>query len=73
MIQLKDGLYMVNSGTICGGFVVRNGKVTICAPILRKNIGYFMGIAKYVPTDTSIPPMRPSDMVSASRMRDEVA
>lgn len=72
MMQLKDGLYMVNKFNICAGFVVRGGKVTMCAPILRKKIGYFMGIAEYVPTDTSIPPMRLSDVASAS-VCDEVA
>jgi len=72
MIQLKDGLYMVQTGQICAGFVVRNGKVTVCPPILRKKIGYFMGIAKYVPTDTSIPPMEPSEFAS-SGVSDAVA
>jgi|SoimicMinimDraft_15_1059743.scaffolds.fasta_scaffold12037_2 hypothetical protein len=72
MIQLKDGLYVVTTNHICAAFVVRKGEVTVCAPILRKKIGYYMGIAQYVPTDTSIPPPRPYAPVSASD-GDEVA
>jgi hypothetical protein len=71
MIQLRDGLYLVNHGTICAGFVVRGGKVTVCPPILRKRIGFFAGIARYVPTDTSIPPLRVEGV--SSSVCDEVA
>lgn len=55
---MRDGLYQVNYGTICAGFVVRNGEVTVCPPVLRKKLDFFMKIAKYVPTDTSIPQLK---------------
>lgn len=45
---MKDGLYRVTTKYLCAGFVVENGKVTRCAPILRKNIKYWMTIAKWI-------------------------
>jgi hypothetical protein len=48
---MKNGLYIVDRGNIYGAFVVRDGKVAQCAPILRKNIGFYMQIAQYVPTE----------------------
>jgi hypothetical protein len=56
MIALKDGLYVVNHGTTTAGFVVREGKITVCAPILRKNIEFFARKAKFVPTNVELPP-----------------
>ena len=32
---MRDGLYHVLTPRLCAGFVVENGKVTRCAPILR--------------------------------------
>lgn len=48
---MKDGLYIVDRNNIYAAFVVREGEVTICAPILRKNLEYYKQIAKYVPTE----------------------
>jgi hypothetical protein len=56
MIHLKDGLYRVEHGTITAAFVVRGGVITVCAPILRKNIEFFARKAKLVPTDVELPP-----------------
>lgn len=56
MIDLKDGLYLVNHGTITAGFVVRDGRVTVCAPILRKNLEFFARKARFVPTNVELPP-----------------
>jgi hypothetical protein len=53
---MKDGLYLVNYQGICAGYVVRDGEVTICAPVLRKKFEFFSKIARYIPTDVSIPP-----------------
>lgn len=61
---MKDGLYMVNYGSICAGFVVRGGNITVCPPVLRKKIDFFKTIAKYIPTDLSIPPLRLNDSLS---------
>ena len=43
-----DGLYRVTTGYLCAGFVIRTGKLAECAPILRKKIGYWMRIAKWI-------------------------
>ena len=56
MNQMRDGLYMVQHGSITAAFVVRGGKVTSCAPVLRKNLDFFARKAKFVPTDTDIAP-----------------
>lgn len=53
---MKDGLYIVNHGTITAGFVVREGKVTTCAPVLRKNFNFFAKIATWYPTDLHLAP-----------------
>ena len=54
---MKDGLYVVEHGTIYAAFVVHEGKVTNCAPILRDKLNYWKTKAKWVPTDSSIPPV----------------
>lgn len=46
--KLKDGLYQVTTSYLCAGFVVENGQVTQCAPILRKKLMYWMTIAKKI-------------------------
>ena len=43
-----DGFYTVTTRYLCASFVVENGKVARCAPILRKNISYWMTIAKRI-------------------------
>ena len=45
---MKDGLYQVDYKTFCAGFVVENGKVTQCAPILRKNLEHWKTEALYI-------------------------
>ena len=42
---MRDGLYRVTTSYLCAGFVVKNGTVTRCAPILRKKLSYWMTIA----------------------------
>lgn len=44
----SDGLYRVDKYDICAGFVVENGIVTQCAPVLRKRLAYWKTIAKKV-------------------------
>lgn len=46
LLPVTDGLYRVTTSYLCAGFVVENGRVTRCAPILRKRIAYWMTIAK---------------------------
>ncbi len=43
-----DGLYRVETRYLCAGFVVANGHVTDCAPILRKKLSYWKTIAEWV-------------------------
>lgn len=45
---MSDGLYRVTTGYLCAGFVVEGGKVTCCAPILRKKLSYWMTIAERI-------------------------
>lgn len=45
---MADGLYQVTTGYLCAGFVVEGGRVTMCAPVLRKRLSYWMTLAKRV-------------------------
>ena len=45
---MKDGLYQVTTSYLCAGFVVENGRITLCAPILRKKLDYWKTVAKVV-------------------------
>lgn len=42
---MKDGLYWVTTSYLCAGFVVEGGKITMCAPILRRRIEYWKTVA----------------------------
>lgn len=42
---MSDGLYQVTTRYLCAGFVVEDGKITRCAPILRKKLGYWKSVA----------------------------
>ena len=43
-----DGLYQVRKDGICAGFVIENGQVTRCAPILRRRFHYWKRLAKRI-------------------------
>ena len=45
---MKDGLYQVTTSYLCAGFTIKDGRVDLCAPILRKKIRYWMTVAKYI-------------------------
>ena len=45
---MSDGLYRVATAYLCAGFVVENGRVTQCAPILRRKIEYWKTIARRI-------------------------
>jgi hypothetical protein len=49
---LADGLYRVTTRYLCAGFVVEHGKITMCAPILRKRLAYWRTIA--VPVESML-------------------
>ncbi len=42
---LPDGLYQVTHHGICAGFVVAGGRVTRCAPILRRSLASWLRAA----------------------------
>lgn len=47
---MRDGFYYVDKlmpdgNRICAGFVIKNGKIVRCAPILRRKINYWKTIA----------------------------
>ena len=68
---MKDGLYVVQKHEICAAFVVRDGEVTTCAPILRKKLDYWKKVAKWIPTDVSIPPPQVSGELCASASSED--
>lgn len=43
-----DGLYRVTTPYLCAGFVVENGLVTMCAPVLRRRFEYWWTVAERV-------------------------
>ncbi|HEX7371054.1 MAG TPA: hypothetical protein VF284_12320 [Rhodanobacteraceae bacterium] len=45
---MKDGLYRVTTRYLCAGFIVLNGRVTACAPILRRKLAYWRTVAERV-------------------------
>lgn len=45
---MRDGLWRVELRDICAGFVVEGGRVTRCAPILRRSFRAFAYYATWV-------------------------
>lgn len=45
---MTDGLYRVDYRDICAGFVVARGRVTLCAPILRKRLAFWLTVAQRI-------------------------
>jgi hypothetical protein len=43
-----DGLYRVTTAYLCAGFVVERGRVTRCAPILRRRLAYWRTVAERI-------------------------
>lgn len=41
-MTLDDGLYQVSTNSFTAGFVIENGALTMCAPILRKRFNYWV-------------------------------
>ena len=48
-VDLSDGLYAIVTQDWAAGFVVERGSVTMCAPILRKRLSYWITVARRVP------------------------
>ena len=45
---MTDGVYQVTTKYLCAGFVVENGTITTVAPALRRNLFFWVKIAKRV-------------------------
>lgn len=45
---MRDGLYRVVTPYLCAGFVLQEGRVVTCAPILRKKLSFWVTVAKWV-------------------------
>jgi hypothetical protein len=45
---MQDGFYIVSTKYLYAGFVIEGGKLTMCAPILRKKFEYWKTIARRV-------------------------
>jgi hypothetical protein len=45
---VRDGLYRVTTPYLCAGFIVEDGRVTRCAPILRRRLAYWQTIAIWI-------------------------
>lgn len=45
---MTDGLYVVTTTYLCAGFVLEGKRVTLCAPILRRRLAYWMTLAVWV-------------------------
>lgn len=43
--MLSDGLYHVTNDYLSAAFRIEDGKLTWCAPILRKRMAYWMTVA----------------------------
>lgn len=47
MSPWRDGLWWVETSYLSAGFVVENGTVVRCAPILRRRLTYWKTVAIY--------------------------
>lgn len=45
---MRNGLYQVKTHYLCAGFVVKDNKIIMCAPILMKKINYWITIAVWI-------------------------
>jgi hypothetical protein len=45
---MKDGLYRIETKTFCCGFVILRGRVEAAAPILRKNLLFWIKLGKWI-------------------------
>ena len=52
---MEDGLYRVVTDHFVAGFVVEDGKVISCAPILRKRLEYWKTVAVKVQSAPKYP------------------
>jgi hypothetical protein len=48
LIDMRDGLWAVVTDEWAAGFVIEHGRVTMCAPILRRKLDLWMRRARWV-------------------------
>ena len=46
--KFKDGLWRVECGTFTAGFVINNGHIVRCSPVLMKNFDNFAKFAIWI-------------------------
>lgn len=46
--HLPDGLYRIDRYGICAGFVVKDNRITHCAPILRRRLEWWKTVATWI-------------------------
>ena len=49
-MKMPNGLYRVETKHLCAHFVIHNGFLTACAPILKKNIEHWLKQGKWTST-----------------------
>lgn len=47
-IRVRDGLWVVVERSFVAGFVVQDGVITLCAPILRRRLDYWRTRARWI-------------------------
>lgn len=67
---MTDGLYQVTTGYLCAAFVIEDGAVVACAPILRGKLDYWKTVSRKVSGsldyDRSGTQARPGQLASRS-------
>jgi hypothetical protein len=46
--MFRDGLWQVTTPYLCAGLVIQDGAVIHCAPILRKQLSYWLRKARWI-------------------------
>lgn len=64
---MKDGLYRVGTSYLAAGFVVKDGVVTHCAPILRRKLDYWKTVATLICSREATDASPSDDVHRASR------
>lgn len=56
MAQPPEELWQVTTSYLCAAFVVQDGEIVSCAPILRSKLSYWRTIARrvYPPSETCL-------------------
>ena len=69
---MKDGVYQVHVGGACAGFVIRDGKLAECAPILRRTFHHWQRVAHYLGAELLKTSTIESVSISAERIGSDL-